>query len=85
MTVSIEEHLPPVPYHPRILTTVVRPDAPLRSFKSRVMPYRQPKSPLNSHLDKRPLHPEAGQTYTVHSDMSGLKSDLLGHMVDVYA
>jgi hypothetical protein len=84
MTVSIEEYLPPVLYNPCILTTVARPGTEVGAFKSQVMPFRHQTSQTN-HPENRHPHPKAGQTYTVHRDMSGLKSDLLGHVVDLYA
>ena len=83
MTVRIEESLPPVLYASRMATTVVQPGARTRPLRSQMMPYRSQDLPPR-HQDNRISHPEAGQTYTIHRDMSGLKSDLLGHIVDLY-
>ena len=84
MPLRIDDNLYPVPYRQRILTTVVRPAARTKPFKQQMMPYRSQSMPP-SFQNHRKSAPEKGQTYTVHLDMSGLKSDLLGHNVDLYA
>jgi hypothetical protein len=84
MPLRIDDNLSPVPYTQRVLTTVVQPSARTKPFKSQMMPYRSQSLPPTFH-NNRKSNPEEGQTYTVHRDMSGLKSDLLGHIVDLYA
>ena len=84
MTVRIDNILPPVPYVERMLTPVVQPSARTRLLKPQVMQYRSQNLSPNLRNDRK-SHPEPGRTYTIHRDMSGLKSDLLGHIVDLYA
>ena len=84
MPVRIDDNLSPVPYTGRILTAVVQPGCRLKPPRSQMMPYRSHSLPP-TFRNTRSSHTEKGQTYTVHRDISGLKSDLLGHIVDLYA
>ncbi len=84
MSLRIDDNLSPVPYSQRILTTVVQPATQAKRYKPQMMPYHSHHLPPTRHNHRR-SNPEEGHTYTIHRDMSGLKSDLLGHIVDLYA
>lgn len=83
MPVSTDYSLPVIRSGEYLLDTIGPPRFQSDPLPSQTVRYRRqplPAAPVSERSDVS----EKGGTYTVHRDMSGLKSDVLGHNVDLF-